>query len=105
MFEGKTKERRNSNTIDDVSLFEQGEGRQHIVIINSRYSRQEIIGELTPNHSRNLCKSATRRNAVEPLHQCVTQRIGNPKCCWLCCALEGASGSGTQHTACQFFYE
>src|SRR3954447_7887830 len=93
MFEGKTKGSRNSASIDDVSLFKQREGRHHIVVVNSGCSRQEIIGELAPNHSRNLCKSATRRNAVEPLHQCVTQRIRNSECCWLCCALGSASGS------------
>src|SRR5438477_11020795 len=93
MFEGKTKARRNSYSIDNVSLFEQREGRQHIVFVNLRCRRQEIIGELAPNHSRNLCKSATRRNAVEPLHQCVTQRLRNPERSWLCCALESASSS------------
>src|SRR4029453_4562450 len=90
MLQGETKDRRNSDSIDDVSLFEQREGRQYLVIVNLRCSRQEIIGELTPNHSRNLCKSATRRNAVEPLHQCVTQRFWNPQRSWLCCALESA---------------
>src|SRR6266852_5302671 len=93
MFEGETKERRNSDSIDDVSLFEWREGRQHTVFVNLRCSRQEIIGELAPNHSRNLCKSATRRNAVEPLHQCITQRVRNPERCRLCCALESASSS------------
>src|SRR5258708_34516211 len=107
MFEGETDERRNVDSMDDVSLFEHREGRQHIVFVNLRCSRQEIIGELAPNHSRDLCKSATRRNAVEPLHQCVTQRVRNPEQCWSCCSLERASSSQrrTQHTVCQFLYE
>src|SRR5436190_4742076 len=88
MLEGEADERRNVNSIDDVSLFEQREGRQHIVFVTLRCSRQEITGELAPNHSRYLCKSATRRDAVKPLHECVTQRVRNSERCWSRCTLE-----------------
>src|SRR5712691_1940779 len=93
MFEGEADERRNVDSIDDVSLFEQREGRQHIVVVNLRCCRQEIIGELAPNHSRYLCKSATRRDAVKPLHKCITQRVRNPEHRWSRCALESATSS------------
>src|SRR5437879_13273408 len=65
MFEGETKDRRNSDSIDDVSLFEQREGRQYLVIVNLRCSRQEIIGELTPNHSRKIGRASCRERAEQ----------------------------------------
>src|SRR5438045_4195971 len=83
MFEGETDDRRNVDSIYDVSLLESREGRQHIVRVDLRRSREQIIGELAPNHSRNLCKPATWRNPVEPLHQSVAQRVGNPEQRWL----------------------
>ena len=78
MFEGEPDGRRNTDSIDNVRIFKQRQSRLHIMLINLRCGQQQVIGELAPDHSGNLGKLATRRNAVEPLHQCVTQRLRNP---------------------------
>src|SRR6266487_2766319 len=104
MLEGEADRRRNPDSIDNVSLFKLREDRHHVLFVKSRCGGQEIVRELTPDHSSNLHNSPARRNAIEPLHQCVTQRLRNPEQRRLCCA-PGSALRRTQRTACQFLYE
>src|SRR6478672_4846996 len=93
MFEGETDRRRYADSIDNVSLFELREDRHHLLFIKSRCGGQEIVRELTPNHSSNLHNFPARRNAIEPLHQCITQCFRNSERRRLCCALGTALSS------------
>src|SRR5262245_6247505 len=105
MLEGEADRRRNPDSVDNVGLFELREDRYHVFFVKSRCGGQEIVRELTPDHSSNLHNSPAWRDAIEPFHQCVTQRLRNPEQRRLCCARGSGLSRRTQGTACQFLYE
>ncbi len=96
--------------MDDVGLFEQRERCAQLVFVNSRYSRQKIVGELPPNHRGYLREPAPLRDTVEPLHQGVMQRLrycerGRVRS-WLEIVLARSRGYRSLYDAVrQFFYE
>src|SRR5262245_27584453 len=93
--------------MDDVRLLKQREGGMHLLFVELYCSRQEIKGERSSNHGRDLNQPATWRNSIKPLHQRVAQRLWNPKRYWLWRALEIilSPQRRTQHTVCQFLDE
>src|SRR6185437_16426434 len=107
MLEDKTDRWRDPGPIDDVGAFEQRERRLQVALVSLRSRQQEIVGKFAPDDGRNLRNPATWCDAVEPLHQCIAERIRNLDRCGLRAALGSASRSHrrAEYAGRQFLYE
>jgi hypothetical protein len=87
VFERKPNERRNPDSINDISLLEPRESEAQIIFVNAQCKAQKIVGKFAPDHGGDLCQPSTLSNAIEPLDQCIVKGLRDRKRDGLACSL------------------